>query len=32
MIDDMLKIQVDPIYPPKNVEIRENEFELIYSE
>lgn len=32
MIDDMVKITVDPVYPPKSVEQRENLFELVYSE
>ena len=33
MIDDMTKIVVDPIYPPKHVDSeRENLFELLYSE
>ena len=32
MMDDMFKITVDPIYPPKQVEERENDFELVYSE
>ena len=32
MIDDMMKLVVDPIYPPKHVEERENLFELLYSE
>ena len=32
MIDDMTKIVVDPIFPPKHVEERENLFELLYSE
>jgi hypothetical protein len=32
MIDDMTKLVVDPVYPPKNVEERENGFELIYNE
>ena len=33
MIDDMTKIVVDPIYPPKEVDSqRENLFELLYSE
>lgn len=34
MIDDMTRIVVDPIYPPRNVEdpARENLFELVYSD
>ena len=32
MIDDLLKLQVDPICPPKSVEERDNLFELIYSD
>jgi hypothetical protein len=33
MIDDMTKIVVDPVYPPRFVEKdRENLFELVYSE
>lgn len=34
MIDDMTRLAVDPIYPPRNVEDpgRENLFELLYSE
>lgn len=32
MIDDMTKLVIDPVYPPKNVEERENGFELIYNE
>jgi hypothetical protein len=32
MIDDMTKLVVDPIYPPRFVEERENLFELLYSE
>lgn len=32
MIDDMTKLTVDLVYPPKNVEERENGFELIYNE
>ena len=28
MMDDMFKITVDPIYPPRQVEERENDFEL----
>jgi hypothetical protein len=34
MLDDMLKIVVDPIFPPKNKDIysAENDFLLLYSE
>jgi hypothetical protein len=32
MIDDMVKIIVDPVYPPASVEERESLFELVYSE
>jgi hypothetical protein len=32
MIDDMVKIVVDPVYPPRVVEERENLFELLFSE
>ena len=32
MTDDLMKLTVDPIYPPRYVEERENLFELIYSE
>lgn len=33
MIDDMLDIAVDPLYPPKNKDTsRENNFELLYCE
>ena len=32
MLDDFTRIVVDPIYPPKEVEERENLFELLYSE
>lgn len=33
MIDDMLKIVVDPVFPPKNKDIYspENDFQLLYS-
>jgi len=31
MIDDMLKLMIDPIFPPENPpEKRENSFELLY--
>ena len=32
MIDDLTKLVIDPVYPPKHVEDRENLFELVYSE
>ena len=32
MLDDFTRIVVDPIYPPNEVEERENLFELLYSE
>jgi hypothetical protein len=34
MIDDMLKLVVDPLFPPKNKNLNTNKnlFELIYSE
>lgn len=32
MLDDLVKITVDPVYPPKKVEERENDFELVYSD
>jgi hypothetical protein len=34
MLDDMLKLVVDPVFPPKNTDIfsNTNDFELIYSE
>jgi hypothetical protein len=33
MIDDMVRLVVDPIYPPRNKpEERENLFELLYSD
>ena len=34
MIDDMTRLVVDPVFPPKNLEDpgRENLFELLYSE
>ena len=32
MIDDMVRLVVDPIYPPKEIDERPNLFELIYSD
>jgi hypothetical protein len=32
MLDDMLKLTVDPTYEPKNVESRPSDFDILYRE
>ena len=32
MLDDMLKLTVDPTYEPKNIESRPSDFDILYRE
>ena len=32
MLDDMLKLTVDPIYEPQNVDSRLNNYDILYRE